>query len=203
MNSISIGTTWITWAPKAGLTTMSQYVDKKLITKQDSNRIIIIVRDPLLRALSTYHYNMVNMPYTLKPPVDDNYSNLYLNIRRVYPDPSKDAYDYERFLYWIDQVLPITITTDGHTISQTQSWKLPNDKHWRLTDIPIEWWCLEDLDKHLLQTFGWVTTKQNKQDYNQKQCLKYLELEGVQDALYKYYADDFAAYKTATATDSN
>ena len=97
------------------------------------------------------------MPYTpeyASAVEDQRYTRLYTAIRSRYPQPSTQGLDAERFLYWIQCVLPLTIHTDGHTISQTQSWRLPTGVQWR--DRDIQWWCLQNLNQHLLQEFGWV-----------------------------------------------
>jgi len=207
MSIITTAGAWIAFAPKAGLTTMHQYVGAglaeldEMIVQHRSQRTTIICRDPLLRAISIYHYNMITMPYNnrynraIADANDGKYNSLYDAIRSRYPQPSTRGLDAERFLYWIDQVLPNTIHTDGHTISQTKSWRLPTGVQWR--DRDIQWWCLQNLNQHLLQEFGWVPQQQNRQAYHRKRALKYLELEGVRDAIYTHYAEDFEAYETA------
>ena len=207
MSIITTAGAWIAFAPKAGLTTMHQYVGAglaeldEMIVQHRSQRTTIICRDPLLRAISIYHYNMITMPYNnrynqaIADANDGKYNSLYDAIRSRYPQPSTRGLDAERFLYWIDQVLPNTIHTDGHTISQTKSWRLPTGVHWR--DKDIQWWCLQNLNQHLLAEFGWVPQQQNRQAYHRKRALKYLELEGVRDAIYTHYAEDFEAYETA------
>lgn len=185
---------WITYAPKVCFTTMSHYTH----TLTDFSAVVIVCRDPLLRAISIYHYNMCTMPYTpeyASAVEDQRYTRLYTAIRSRYPQPSTRGLDAERFLYWIQCVLPLTIHTDGHTISQTQSWRLPTGVQWR--DRDIQWWCLQNLNQHLLREFGWVPQQQNRQAYHRKRSLKYLELEGVRDAIYTHYAEDFEAYETA------
>ena len=126
---------------------------------------------------------------------DGKYNSLYDAVREKYPQPSELPVDAERFLYWIEEVLPNTIWTDGHTMSQTQSWVLPTGVNWQ--DNKVEWWRLQDLNHHLLAEFGWVPQLQNKQSYHRKRAQKLLELEGVRDAIYTHYAEDFAAYETA------
>ena len=207
MSIITTAGAWIAFAPKAGLTTMHQYVGAglaeldEMIVQHRSQRTTIICRDPLLRAISIYHYNMCTMPYNnrynqaIADANDGKYNSLYDAIRSRYPQPSTRGLDAERFLYWIDQVLPNTIHTDGHTISQTKSWRLPTGVQWR--DRDIQWWCLQNLNQHLLREFGWVPQQQNRQAYHRKRALKYLELEGVRDAIYTHYAEDFEAYETA------
>ena len=207
MSIITTAGAWIAFAPKAGLTTMHQYVGAglaeldEMIVQHRSQRTTIICRDPLLRAISIYHYNMITMPYNnrynqaIADANDGKYNSLYDAIRSRYPQPSTRGLDAERFLYWIDQVLPNTIHTDGHTISQTKSWRLPTGVQWR--DRDIQWWCLQNLNQHLLAEFGWVPQQQNRQAYHRKRALKYLELEGVRDAIYTHYAEDFEAYETA------
>lgn len=207
MAIVSNSGTWIAFAPKAGLTTLLQYADAgdahtyyyPLI--KPHHRVVIVCRDPWLRAISIYHYNMLTMPYNklyneaISPLHKKRYNSLYDSVRTVYPQPSELPVDEERFLYWIDQVLPNTIYTDGHTMTQVSSWKLPTHVSWQCSDV--EWWCLQDLNHHLLKLFGWVPKLQNRQAYHRKRALKYLELDGVRDAILKHYAEDFTAYETA------
>jgi hypothetical protein len=207
MSIITTAGAWIAFAPKAGLTTMHQYVGTgvaelaRTLQHRSHHSTTIICRDPLERAISIYYYNMCTMPYNkdynhaIADANDGKYNKLYDAVREKYPQPSELPVDAERFLYWIDQVLPNTIWTDGHTISQTKSWRLPTGVHWR--DRDIQWWCLQNLNQHLLQEFGWVPQQQNRQAYHRKRALKYLELEGVRDAIYTHYAEDFEAYETA------
>ena len=197
---------WIAFAPKAGLTTMYQYVDAGLAEHTrthlyTASSTVIICRDPLLRAISIYYYNCITMPYNnhynhaIAAANGGDYNPLYDQIRLVYPQPSELPVDAERFLYWIDQVLPNTIHTDRHTMSQTDHWKLPDCATWQ--QVNVEWWRLQDLNHHLQAEFGWVPQLQNRQAYHRSRSLKLLELEGVRDSIYKYYAEDFAAYETA------
>jgi len=207
MAIISNSGTWIAFAPKAGLTTLLQYADAGDAQIVDSTHlhpqqpVTIICRDPWLRAISIYYYNMCTMPYNndynhaIADANGGKYNRLYEQIRRVYPQPSELSVDADRFLYWIEQVLPNTIHTDGHTMTQVFSWKLPAEMSWQCSDV--EWWCLQDLNHHLLKLFGWVPKLQNRQAYHRKRALKYLELDGVRDAILKHYAEDFTAYETA------
>ena len=207
MAAISASGRWIAFAPKGGLTTIMQYAHAGVAQEVHHNHqhpvrdVTIVCRDPWLRAISIYYYNMCTMPYNKDynhAVADANggeYKRLYDQIRHVYPQPSELSVDAPRFLYWIDQVLPKTIHTDGHTMTQTFSWRLPTGVNWQ--DNKVEWWRLQDLNHHLLQEFGWVPQLQNKQSYHRKRALKLLELDGVRDAIHKYYAEDFAAYETA------
>lgn len=210
MAVISNQGTWIAFAPKAGFTSVMQYAHAGVAQvvhhnhQYPSQPATIICRDPLLRAISIYYYNMCTMPYNNnynRAIADDvaggAYKRLYEQIRRVFPQPSELPVDADRFLYWIEQVLPNTIHTDGHTMTQTTTWILPGQLRWHQLNGGITWWCLQDLNHHLLQEFGWVTQVQNRQDYHRKRALKYLELDGVRDAIHKYYAEDFTAYETA------
>jgi len=137
MAIISNSGTWIAFAPKAGLTTLLQYADAgdaQIVDSphlQPQQPVTIICRDPWLRAISIYYYNMCTMPYNndynhaIADANGGKYNRLYEQIRRVYPQPSELSVDADRFLYWIEQVLPNTIHTDGHTMTQVFSWKLP------------------------------------------------------------------------------
>lgn len=209
MAVISAAGRWIAFAPKAGLTSMLQYADAgdaQIVRSphlQPQQPVTIICRDPLLRAISIYYYNMCTMPYNhaynhaIADANGGKYNRLYEQIRCVYPQPSELPVDADRFLYWIEQVLPNTIHTDGHTMTQVFSWQLPGQLRWHQLNGGITWWRLQDLNHHLLQEFGWVPELQNRQDYHRKRALKLLELDGVRDAIRKYYAEDFAAYETA------
>jgi len=202
---------WITWSPKCGLTTMNHlYTDYKKLHKKnyncnDDTKIITIIRNPLERAISIFNYNMYRLPYTVdgidrlnERESEPRYYELFKTIRKKYPDPPtswyNDSIDETKFLFWLNEILPISIENDGHSMRQNTSWQYPNQLQTR-----SKYWTLENLNKHLLKVFGYTSNKQyqNFGKYNKEKMTTLLSLPNVKKKLIEYYYTDNIIYNTA------
>ena len=196
---------WITWSPKCGLTTMNHlYTDyrRSLNFKEYTNnnpKIVTIIRNPLERAISIYNYNMYRLPYASNTQqkrireAEHNYNTMVTTIRNKFPDVSTLQYNENRFLFWLNEILPLAIKADGHSMAQNTSWKYPKNI------TKSKYWILEDLNRHLLKVFQYQPKRkyQNEGRYNKEIMLKLLDLPGVKEQLTEYYYDDTIIFNQA------